>query len=105
MKKQLVYIQDSGHGWLEVPYAELVELGIQNDISSCSYIEGSNVYLEEDCDMWVYLNAVRDKNGEFEFREGQDYFSLYVDGRWVGRDWYSSYNPNATYRWAMSQTE
>jgi hypothetical protein len=57
------YIQDAGHGWLQVPREELNTLGILGDISSYSYQKlddnGSNdmVYLEEDCDMYCYIIA------------------------------------------------
>jgi len=48
---------DPGHGWLKVPALELAELGIITKISSCSYIAGGFVFLEEDCDMAVFLRA------------------------------------------------
>ena len=55
------FISDPGHGWLEVPIEELATLGIAHLISSCSYFgkvgERSYVYLEEDCDLSVYLTA------------------------------------------------
>jgi hypothetical protein len=46
------FITDPGHGWLEVPMAELVELEIAHTISKCSYMsrDGKLAYLEEDCD-------------------------------------------------------
>lgn len=52
--------EDPGHGWLQVPLAELKELGILNKISMYSYTDGEYAYLEEDCDMGVFLEA---KNG------------------------------------------
>jgi hypothetical protein len=48
---------DPGHGWLEVPMAELEELGIADHISSCSYRYGDTAYLEEDCDFATFLAA------------------------------------------------
>jgi hypothetical protein len=48
---------DPGHGWLEVPMAELEELGIADHISSCSYRDGDTAYLEEDCDFATFLAA------------------------------------------------
>jgi hypothetical protein len=51
------YFTDSGHGWLEVPRAELVELNILNKISGYSYQQGDMVYLEEDCDASTYCDA------------------------------------------------
>ena len=58
--KQLDYYfySDPGHGWLAVNYDELVELGIQDKISSYSYVKGNTVYLEEDCDMAEFMNAM-----------------------------------------------
>jgi hypothetical protein len=61
--KQLDYYfyTDPGHGWLAVNYDELVELGIQDKISSYSYVKGNTVYLEEDCDMAEFMNAMESK--------------------------------------------
>jgi hypothetical protein len=55
------YYSDPGHGWLEVKLDELVELGIKNKISHYSYIRGDAVFLEEDCDMSTYMNAMESK--------------------------------------------
>jgi len=51
------YIQDPGHGWLEVPLAQVLDLGIA--VSAYSYInrKTNTVYLEEDCDMSRFLIA------------------------------------------------
>lgn len=57
--KKYIYEQDPGHGWLGVPRAELMELGIENLISTYSYFDPHNtlVWLEEDCDMGIFLLA------------------------------------------------
>jgi hypothetical protein len=55
------YYSDPGHGWLEVKLDELVELGIKNKISHYSYIRGDTVFLEEDCDMSTFMNAMESK--------------------------------------------
>jgi hypothetical protein len=54
-----VFHTDPGHGWLQVPVAELRRLGITDKISHCSYIsrDGKTAYLEEDCDYSVYFRA------------------------------------------------
>ena len=52
---------DPGHGWLEVPKHLLVELRIQWDISSYSYMRGHLAYLEEDCDAGAFVVAYRKK--------------------------------------------
>lgn len=58
-----IFHEDSGHGWLEVPRAELNNLGISKEISHYSYQNRDNVYLEEDCDARVFINAKK-ANGE-----------------------------------------
>ena len=52
------YIHDPGHGWLEVPVAELRRLGIAGDISPYSYRKGRMAYLEYHSDVDVYLRAL-----------------------------------------------
>lgn len=59
-----VFHSDPGHGWLEVPRAELKSLGIHKTISTCSYQRGSMVYLEEDCDASKFIQAYRAKYGK-----------------------------------------
>jgi len=60
--RRFVYT-DPGHGWLKVSLQELQDLGIIHCISEYSYIHGHNAYLEEDCDMGVYLDAM-DRDGK-----------------------------------------
>ena len=48
-------------------------------ISSYSYIKGDAVYLEEDCDAAVYLDAMKAKGNEVEFielNEPEDYSKI-----------------------------
>jgi hypothetical protein len=52
------YIQDPGHGWLEVPMSELRRVGVHKDITPYSYRNGKTAFLEEDCDMPAYLRAL-----------------------------------------------
>lgn len=47
----LNYFTDPGHGWVSVKRQTLVDLGIDNQISTYSYMRGSSAYLEEDCDL------------------------------------------------------
>lgn len=49
------YIQDPGHGWIQVPIAEIREFGLTP--SSYSYMDGPWVYLEEDCDAAAWIKA------------------------------------------------
>ena len=57
---------DPSHAWLGVDYKELVDLGIEDKISSYSYQLGKNVYLEEDCDAPIYLNKCKANNIEVD---------------------------------------
>jgi hypothetical protein len=51
------FFADPGHGWLEVPRAEVVESGAK--ISAYSYYDPATdrAYLEEDCDAPAFLAA------------------------------------------------
>jgi len=58
------FIQDPGHGWLEVTEKELLALGIAHQISAYSFTTGPRpgggsalVYLEEDCDLGRFATA------------------------------------------------
>jgi hypothetical protein len=99
---------DPGHGWLEVPYKELVELGIEKDISAFSHINLRNghlenehgegpmlkVYLEEDRDMGVFIKSKWGKDPVPEFEE------IYHTGDKI-RGLYD-YNLNALEKWRDS---
>ena len=63
------YHQDPGHGWLEVPLQELLALGIQQQITSHSHMQVGKAYLEEDCDMPVFLGALKKNGIAFKLRE------------------------------------
>lgn len=58
----LKYHTDAGHGWLECSRDMLDSVGIADDVSRYSYQRGDNVYLEEDCDMPLLLNALRKRD-------------------------------------------
>jgi len=51
------FYSDPSHGWLEVKRPELVELGIETQISGYSYQKGDYVYLEEDSDAPKFMDA------------------------------------------------
>jgi len=56
---QINYHTDPGHGWLEVPMAVLKELEIYDMITYFSYKKDGMAYLEEDCDMGLFLKTVK----------------------------------------------
>jgi hypothetical protein len=55
--------EDPGHGWLQVPRSELVRLGIAGQVSSYSYQAAGDVFLEEDCDLSLFMEA-KEAKGE-----------------------------------------
>lgn len=59
MRKTLHFYADPRHGWLKVPLKDLDKLSIRDKISECSYYRGEFAYLEEDCDMLMYIYAMR----------------------------------------------
>lgn len=63
---KLNYFQDPGHGWIGVKRSLVQELGIEDKISSFSYQRGQSVYLEEDCDASLLIEALKAKGIEFE---------------------------------------
>lgn len=74
MKSTKTYVvhSDPGHAWIAVPIKELFELGIQDKITSYSYIKGKSAYLEEDCDLSTFFSAFRARFGKDPaYRDGK----------------------------------
>ncbi len=63
MKKYTIY-QDAGHAWLAVKKKELRELGIADKVSRFSYMKRTLAYLEEDCDLDLFIKAWEKKHGK-----------------------------------------
>jgi len=63
------FISDPGHGWLEVPLAEVVRLGLTNRISRYSYQHKNMAYLEEDCDAALFMEAKKNRGEPVKFEE------------------------------------
>lgn len=58
MKKlKLTQFSDGGHSWLAVKRKLLIKLNILEKISGYSYQKGETVYLDEDCDLAIFLKA------------------------------------------------
>jgi hypothetical protein len=66
--KTFTFYEDPGHGWLEVDKADLKDLGVTDKVSGYSYVKGTSVYLEEDSDMWVFMDAFKSKYGDYPQR-------------------------------------
>jgi N-acetyl-anhydromuramyl-L-alanine amidase AmpD len=71
MSKQITIkvFADPGHAWARFPKSRLVKLGIADKISTYSYQNGDNAFLEEDCDLSVLITALKDKGYEIKFSE------------------------------------
>ena len=97
--KEYNFFHDSGHGWLEVEFSELIELGIHQEITEFSYISGSKVYLEEDCDAGTFFVAIEEQKGvsaEIDIK-----FKMHdVDDSWVTINprQMRSYDPNVEHQ-------
>jgi hypothetical protein len=66
---ELTFHSDPGHGWLQVPHSLIYELGIQDQISTFSYMDDMYAYLEEDCDLGVLMRALEAKGLEIRMKE------------------------------------
>jgi len=71
-RRNLLFYTDPGHGWLEVQYTDLLRLGVEKYISSYSYSHQGCVYLEEDCDAGVFLDAAKKACWELSIRDRYD---------------------------------
>lgn len=67
--RRLTFYTDPGHGWLEVPRADLEALGIAADITPYSFAKYGRAYLEEDLDATRYLEAARAAGWRVTMRE------------------------------------
>jgi hypothetical protein len=63
------YIQDPGHGWIEVPLEELENIAYK--ISRYSYMDKrtGKAYLEEDCDAAIFIKKLKDTDTPYEIKE------------------------------------
>ena len=71
-QNKFTFISDAGHGWLEVPIELIKKLGIAKDISDYSYVKDGKVYLEEDSDASIFVEAYKDTYGSIHFIEYDD---------------------------------
>lgn len=60
--KILNYYSDPGHGWVKVSKDFLVKMEISEKISIFSYQKSNFAYLEEDCDLSLLIQSMKQKN-------------------------------------------
>lgn len=58
----VTFYSDPGHSWAKCRREVLKNLGIANKVSAYSYQRGDYVYLEEDCDYPLLVDALRQRN-------------------------------------------
>lgn len=70
MQKTFNVYADPGHAWARVPRGLLSTLGIEQRVTPYSYQRGQYAYLEEDCDLSLFIQAYRQHTGrDPAFRE------------------------------------
>lgn len=72
---ELWFYQDVAHGWLQVPRELIEELNIQGEISSYSYMDEHNVYLEEDSDLGKFMRAMEVQAPDTVIAEETDHYN------------------------------
>ena len=81
--RTFTYLQDPGHGWLIVSRSDLAGAGMSPaDFSSCSYVHGDTLALEEDCDMPRFLKRLDERGILYRLREQHTDADAHVR-RWV----------------------
>jgi len=84
------YLQDPGHGWLIVISGDLAEAGLSPaDFSSCSYMRGDTLALEEDCDMPRFLKRLDERGIAYRLHD------QHTDAEAHVRRWASNRGPAA----------
>ncbi len=87
--KTYTYHTDNGHGWLQVPYADFRLAGLTTDqVKDYSYATVAvsyipTLYLEEDCHMSMFLDALAAKGIDFDIVEKHHTGDAYI--RELGR--------------------
>lgn len=78
----LKYYQDAGHGWIAVKSSLIARLGLSTQISTHSYCKGNTIYLEEDMDAGLLIEALKKSGLDFRLK------IVYHDNRSPIRNYY-----------------
>jgi len=81
--KTYKFIDDPGHAWLSVPICDIKKLNIADKISEYSFVSPARVYLEEDCDAGVFIDAAKAAGWNIQIKES----GSYTNRTWQGRHW------------------
>ena len=88
-ESMFIFVEDAGHGWMQVLLSEIRILGIADKISSYSYHDKKSnfVYLEEDCDAPLFAEEhLKQFGSKVQLKIN------HVGDEWIGRTKYSRYN-------------
>ena len=66
---KIKFYADPGHGWGAVKRKVIDDLGIAGKISGYSYQRGKTVYLEEDCDLFEVIYALKERGVAVKLEE------------------------------------
>ena len=83
MHNTFTFYADAGHAWLAVGQHDLDDAGLSYvDFSAYSYTDGQRLYLEEDCDAGIFINAFKAKYGKdsIKFNEAYDEGDSFIRG-------------------------
>jgi hypothetical protein len=69
MKTKYDFYADPGHGWMKVSLNELQELGLIEKITSYSYMRNNDVFLEEDCDLSLFIKEKQNLGIKIQFKD------------------------------------
>jgi hypothetical protein len=69
MKLEITFHSDPSHGWAEIPHNLIHQLGIEQKISRYSYADQHYTYLEEDCDLGLFMRSAEAKGWEITFKD------------------------------------
>jgi hypothetical protein len=69
MEYTISFTSDPGHGWGCVERRVLEGLGIADKISEFSYQQNDLVYLEEDCDLSLFIRAMEQRGYKVKLDE------------------------------------
>lgn len=65
------FFETPRHGYLRVPMADIQRLGIRNMITRYSYYHENLAFLEEDCDLSTYVEAMEAAGYKIKLRVSQ----------------------------------
>lgn len=86
----LSYTNDTKNGWLGVPVFELDNLGIGMQISTKSFRCGEWAFLDEECDMPLFINAYKKVVGREPFIKYNKPSKKYAKIRNHSEYWYEN---------------